>query len=197
MKHYTTLIKFPLVLAVLLLCAAPLSAFAEETAPTSASTYDLTGIDILDLSTAMRIALADSPTLKAAVERVAQANERVKQATAAWWPTLDLNASANRVELSETAYNQALLQAKLFNPSATVENPDTFYASGLAATWTLFDGFRRKFSIAFARYGEQQSEAALMEARRLLLASTAQSFHLAQLAREDYMIAVAAEEFNL
>jgi outer membrane protein TolC len=177
---------------------SPLWALAEETAPTTSSSYDLTGIDVLDLTTAMRIALEDSPTLKAALERVNQATQRIHQATAAYWPTLDLTGSANRVKLSDSyAFNPSSAQTPSINPAASITNPDTYYDSGLAASWILFDGFRRKFSIAFAQYGEQQSEAALMEARRLLLAATAESFHLAQLAREDYMIAVASEEFNL
>ena len=165
--------------------------------PPASTPYDLSDIAVLDLSTAMKVALADSPTLKAAVERVGQASERVRQATAAYWPSLDLGGSINRVALSDNAYNAAQAAAQAINPAATVTNPDTLYNAGLAANWTLFDGFRRKFSIAFARYGEQQSEAALMEARRLLLSATAESFHRAQLAREDYKIAVAAEAFNL
>ena len=187
-----------LTITAALFIVSPGGANALETmAQGSTSTPDINAISVLDLKSAMAIAIDGSPTLAAAAERVAQATERVKQASAAWWPTLDATASASRVDLSNTtvAANQAT--AKAINPAATITNPENYYNAGLTASWVLFDGFNRKFSISAAEYGESQSRASLLEARRLLLSSVAASFHLAQLAREDIAIAEAAEAFNL
>ncbi len=169
----------------------------EATARGSALAPDINAIGVLDLKTAMAIAIDGSPTLAAAAERVAQATERVKQASAAWWPTLDATASARRVDLSNATATTNQATAKAINPAATINNPENYYNAGLTASWLLFDGFNRRFSITAAEYGESQSRASLLEARRLLLSAVAASFHLAQLAREEIAIAEAAEAFNL
>ena len=57
---------------------------------------DLSGIDVLDLQTAQGLALASNPTMTAAMERVEQARARVRQAAAAWWPSVDLTGSVPR-----------------------------------------------------------------------------------------------------
>jgi len=153
-------------------------------------------IAVLDLETAQRIAIANSPTLTAAAERVNQASERIRQAQAAYWPTLDANGSASRVDLSDNAEQGQRDQLQLFTPYASVDNPEDYYRASLVASWTLFDGFRRHFSNALARYGQDASQAALAEARRLLLSSVADSYYLAQLARENIAITDADEAFN-
>ncbi|MFH1980663.1 MAG: TolC family protein [Pseudomonadota bacterium] len=192
--------KWTLTVAAAALLAVPRGAGASETiGQKGAVTPDISAMSVLDLKTAMAVAIGGSPTLAAAAERVQQATERVKQAAAAWWPTLDATASASRVDQSNTdfATNLALTRALAGNPAATLNDPENYYTAGLSATWVLFDGFNRKFSIAGARYGEAQSQASLMEARRLLLSSVAASFHQAQLAREGIAISEAAEAFNL
>ena len=158
---------------------------------------DLSAMSVLDLKTAMAVAIAGSPTLAAAAERVAQATERVKQAAAAWWPTLNATASGSRVDQSNTDYATNLALARALNPAATITDPENYYTAGLSATWVLFDGFNRRFSVAGARYREAHSRASLLEARRLILSSVAASFHQAQLAQESIAIAEAAEAFNL
>ncbi|MBN2308340.1 MAG: TolC family protein [Candidatus Hydrogenedentes bacterium] len=66
----------------------------------------------------------------------------------------------------------------------------------LTASWVVFSGFERKFAHAQARFGLQETEMALLEAKRLLLAAVAQAFYSAQLARENIAIAQADEAFN-
>jgi hypothetical protein len=39
----------------------------------------------------------------------------------------------------------------------------------MITTWTVFDGFRRHYDNARARFGEEENLASLMESRRLLL----------------------------
>jgi outer membrane protein TolC len=153
-------------------------------------------IEVLDLETAQRIAIASNPTLTAAAERVNQATERIRQAQAAYWPTLDAQGSASRVDLSNNAEESQRDQLRLLDLNASVANPEDYYRANLVASWTVFDGFRRHFSNALARYGQDASQAALAESRRLLLSSVADSFYLAQLARENIAITEADEAFN-
>jgi outer membrane protein len=170
-----------------------------ETELVPAQTTDaviLQQLTVLDLETAQRIALANSPSLVAAAERFNQAGERVKQAQAAYWPTLDADGSASRVDLSNNDVDAQLNQIRLLNPNASIDNPEDYYRAGLVASWTVFDGFRREFSNALAEYGEDVSQAALVESWRLLLSSVADSYYIAQLARKNIAIADADEEFN-
>ncbi|MFO7497355.1 MAG: TolC family protein [Desulfobacterales bacterium] len=157
----------------------------------------LVGLEVLDLAAAKGIAVAGSPSLAAAVERVRQAEERVRQARAAYWPFLDLGGSAVRSELSDNAARSRLVVGPSFDPNAALADPETFYRAELTAGWTLFSGFRRWYENARARFGEMQSRSALDEARRLLVVSVAGSYYAAQLAREDLTIARADEDFNL
>ena len=222
---------------------------------------------ILDLDLAGQIAIADNPTLKAAEARVQQAKARVRQAVAAWYPQLDVVASATNTWLSERDYlnakraasdglwsqwalgTQSRLQGQIVSnvsqvlngiislvlpntgqgtqgtqqglsaTSSVINNAQIFqdlldtsllsiksrglvddsfesYSVSLIASWIMFNGFERKFAIAEAKYGSQEFEAALQEAQRLLLSAVAQTFHSAQLARENIAIAEADQAFN-
>jgi outer membrane protein TolC len=77
-----------------------------------------------------------------------------------------------------------------------IDDPEDFYQARLKATWTIFNGFARHFSLEAARLGESESQEALADARRLILASIARSYHKAQLARENIAIAEADASFN-
>lgn len=157
---------------------------------------DWESLQVLDLDTAQRVALSSNPSLQAARQRVEQARAQVLQARAAYLPRLDAGASVSRVRLSDNAYHDALQSARLFDPQAAIADPEDYYQAGLQAGWLLFDGFAREFNQAIARYGEQESEAARMEARRLLLSAVAFSYYGAQLALENIAIAEADEAFN-
>ena len=173
-----------------------LLAEADPSAVAVMDAADFQQIEVLDLETAQRIAIASNPTLTAAAERVNQASERIRQAQAAYWPTLDANGSFSRVDLSDNAEETQLAQWRLLDPDASIDNPEDYYRANLVASWTIFDGFRRHFSNALARYGQDASQAALAESRRLLLSSVADSYYQAQLARENIAITEADEAFN-
>ena len=177
-----------MMLAILALLALPGYGLAES--------IDLQTLEVLDLRTAAKIALEQNPSLEAAAARVVQAREQVAQARARYWPTLDAEGAGARVDLSQSDYEEALAQARFFNPAATVEDPQDRYSAGLTANWVLFDGFERKFANLSARYGEQRSEASRSDAQRLLLSAVAASFFQAQLSKEDIAIAKADEAFN-
>ncbi len=167
---------------------------AAETMPAK---VDLEKIQVLDLATAARIAVAENPSLAVAQSRVEQAREAINQARAAYWPRLDLNASGTRVEMSDTAHqSQAAMYQALYGAGTTIEDPQDYYRAGLAASWVLFDGFARKFNVAAATYGEQSLAAARDDVQRLLLQAVAGAFLSAQLSLENIAIVKADESFN-
>lgn len=158
---------------------------------------DLARIKMLDMRTAQAVALAGNPDMAAAQARIDQARARVRQAMAAWWPSLDLSSSGSRQNLSDTthAYNR-LLASRLGLTSSTDQSYST-YNTGIQATWVLFDGFYRIFNEQQAAYDEQSTAAALANSRRLLINSVAEAFLNAQLAQTRIDIARADETFYL
>ena len=195
---------FSLFVFCLLAGLAPMSYAQEAAAPPAGLSSPAAGsleidwsrVTVLDLETAVKIAMAGNPGLEASAARVRQAKAQVDQARATYWPRLDANASGTRLELSNNAYRDNLDAIRFQDPNASLDNPRQYYNADLIASWTLFDGFERKFANAAARYGEQSSTAALSDARRLLISAVALSYYAAQLARENIAIAQANEEFN-
>ncbi len=189
--------KWKKILIWIFLLSAVLLTAEPGLAKTDSPPPDIHTIDVLDLNTAIAIALSGNPTLAAARDRVRQAQARLKQARSTYWPRLDATASGSRVTLSDRTLDQQLAQARIFNPSATIEDPEEYYRLGLSASWLVFNGFERKWSNAAAHIGIDQSNAGRDEIRRRLLASVAQTYYSAQLARENLTIARADAEFNL
>lgn len=179
------------------------AARAAEDAP---GRIDLQNIQVLDLATAARMAVADNPTLASARARVEQAREALNQARAAYWPRVDLAASGTRVDLSDRDYqSQTAVYQSLAGINQTLglsydepgfDNPEDYYRAGLTASWVLFNGFARKFNVAAAGYGAQAAEAARDDTRRLLLQAVTGAFLSAQLSLENIAIARADEAFN-
>ncbi len=158
--------------------------------PASAKTLE--DVQELDLQTAQEIALADNPSLAAAAERVEQARQRIEQARALYWPTIDAGGSAAYTKISQ---NSADVLAMAGN-GQSIDRSSENYKLSLAATWLLFDGFSRKFSTMIAHYGKEESEQARRDAQRLLLQSVAESYYGAQLALYNKAIAEADFSFN-
>ena len=149
-------------------------------------------VEVLDLLTAQQIALADNPSLAAAAERVEQAKHRVEQVYALYWPSVDASSSATYSKISK---NSATLLS-LSNGSQSVDRSSENYKLSLAASWLLFDGFARKFSLMAVEYGTEESEQARRDAQRLLLQGVAESYYGAQLALYNKAIAEADYSFN-
>jgi TolC family type I secretion outer membrane protein len=178
---------------ILLLGMAAIPELASATGP-GPVLDKLNHIKVLDITTAAGIALESNPSLAAALARVKQAAELVRQAQAPYWPSLDAAAGASRVKLSDRDYlpQNALMQAF----GSSLNNPEDYYKASLTASWLVFNGFARKFSLAMAHFGENASAAAHKDAQRLLLSSVTYAFLQAQLAQENIAIAKADEAFN-
>jgi outer membrane protein TolC len=156
---------------------------------------DWSGIEMLDLVIAQEITLLGNPSLAAAGERVRRAEARVSEAKSAYWPRLDASGSYSRVDFAENATQGIPDPSDPFVPSVFAD-PEDFYQAGLFAGWVIFDGLSREYSNAVAKFGEMESEAAYLEARRLLLSSVANAYYAAQLAQANIAIAEADEAFN-
>ena len=165
-------------------------------APLSSAVSTPVNAGNLDLETAIRTALSKNPSLEAATARVRQAKERITQAKSAYFPRLDATGSASRTDFSDTDHQSQLLMARIINPKAEFEDPQDGYTIGLALSYTLFDGFERKYRVLSARYGQDAGIAALEDARRLMISAVAASFLGAQLSLENITIAKADEDFN-
>jgi len=154
---------------------------------------DFSGIEVLDLETAQRLALQGNPGIAAAGARLEQARARVRQAVAAWWPSLDGTANAARTRRST---NEQELQE--YYSAMSGQTDDQTYnssAAGLQASWILFDGFYRAFNQEQMEWGEKSSADALQDVRRLLVAAVAEGFFNAQLAQTKVQIAEADMRF--
>ncbi len=145
------------------------------------------GITALDLQTAQRMALEGNPSIAAAQSRLEQAGARVKQAAAAWWPSLDLTGRATHTQLSDTDISAFPGQS----------GDQSFDSSSLAlqASWVVFDGFLRSFREQQMEFGEKSSLAARQNSQRLLVSAVAETFFNAQLAQTKVKIAKADQKF--
>ena len=182
--------RLTLGLVVGLLAALPLCGWAADRPPAEGA------VRVLDLAAACRLALENNPSPAAAAARVEAAAERVRQARSRDFPRLDATGRLSRVAMADSDYQVSLAQARLFNPAATVPDPQDYYQAGLTASWTVFDGFERRFALMRARTGAQESAEARNDAVRLLLQAVAQALHGAQLGREAVAIADADVAYN-
>ncbi|SHF67828.1 type I secretion outer membrane protein, TolC family [Desulfacinum infernum DSM 9756] len=185
-------------MAFLLFLSVPHQALGQTPSVNPPASHEVPAV--LDLETAQRIALEWNPSLAAAAERVEQARQRIRRAWAGYSPRLEASAGLTHTKYPENATAGSALSgtgtgASSFSSLSAPERED-IYSATLTATWTLFDGFRREFALAAARFDRNRTEAALQEARRLLLAAVSSSFHGAQLALENVAIAEADEAFN-
>lgn len=183
LKRSTMVIK---ITVLLVLCAGFVRAESPYGTDRPAPAIDWAVIELLDLKKAAEIALINNPSLAAAEARVRQAVERLEQARARYWPSLDATLAGARISY---AGNHG-------NPTPSGSDPEKRYQADLAATWVLFDGFARKFANASARFGKSQSEASRDEAGRLILSAVASAYFAAQLALEDIVIAESNQAFN-
>jgi len=214
-----------IVLCVLI--ALTSSAIAESESSADIETADEPLPLILNLEAAQRRALADNPNLQAVEMRVRQAAERVRQARASFFPSVDFDWTATHTQLPDSTVREArtsiqsgfmstlsrTLSMPIVSPLTTGSTlataayqssaaynavPDSIdnYNVSITVGYALFTGFARKHAYAMARFGEQETQAAADEARRLMLEAVAQTYYGAQLAGERVTITDADKAFN-
>ena len=179
------------IFALLICCLLATNTWSQEE-PESVGP-DFSGIKVLDLEKAQRIALQGNPGIVAAQARLEQARARVQQAMAAWWPSLDVTGTAARTRRSDIEFEQV----NLF-PSISGQSTDRTYDSstaGLQATWVLFDGFFRSFKQEQTEFGQKSFAAARRDSQRLLVSAVAEAFLNAQLIQTNVKIAEADKKF--
>ena len=144
----------------------------------------------LTLDEAQAMALQDHPSLEVLRQRVSAAAATVRIARSAYWPTLDADASASRIQKhSYTGVPPAFAQQLNITPYST-------YGMDLTAGWVLFDGFRRDFDLLAAQHSEDASRDTLFDAQRLMLQAVASTYYHALLARETMRIAQDDAEYS-
>lgn len=112
---------------------------------------------VLDLESAVRIALDQNPLSRVASEGITVAKEVAEEARSPYYPDLGLNASYNRWE------RHAFLPSGIVMPGIpSTIGPTNDWFSGLAARYTLFDFGQRRAELkaAQAREGVAKEEAA-------------------------------------
>jgi outer membrane protein TolC len=196
-KNSCRLILFILILIV------PDTLWAEGQSPAystegSKAVLDFDGLELLDLKTAQRYAIAQNPTIEAAHERIKQARQQILQARSRYWFRVDADVTARHKRFSDSSRETGNVSGSGSSLGQTGGIPaqEDFYDVALVATYTLFDGFDRKFSNLAARYREKSSREALLDLQRLLLAAVAESYYQAQLQKANVAIAEADKSFN-
>ena len=168
----------------LLFLAFPLVATCAADAITNAPAPALT------LDEAKAMALREHPSLEVLRQRVSAAASTVRIARSAYWPTLDADASASRIQKhSYTGVPPAFAHLLDMTPYST-------YGVDLTAGWLLFDGFRRDFDLLAAQHSEDATRDTLTDAQRLMLQAVASTYYHALLARETMRIAQEDEDFS-
>ncbi len=137
----------------------------------------------LTLLEAKKIALKQNPTLAKAKAAIESASAQVGQAKAAYWPTLDVNASIKRN------------RDKATRPLRDYEQ-NTNYSTDLSLNWLIFDGFSRKLTLMDREYSLQSSIEADKDAQRLLLQAVSSSFYAVILAQDGMDIAQQDADYN-
>jgi len=148
---------------------------------TCSPAWSATPAKTIDLQEAQQIALQGNPSIGAAQARIEQAKAKVKQAEAAWQPSVDAISSFGlSYKIDSGPYSDS-----------TGKNSQL----GLQASWLLFDGYARKFQELQAKHSESASVEGKLDSQRLLLSSVADAFFNAQLAKTSIDIADADQKF--
>jgi outer membrane protein TolC len=153
--------------------------------PTTQALADAAADGVLDLDEAKRIALADNPSIAAAMARVDVAAAAVRESQAAYFPTVSLSASATHTEDTPLALG-----------GGAAADPARAYALAGSTSWLVFDGFASQFRVAAARHSASASREAARDVQRLLLQGVALSYYEALLAREAMTISGRDRDFN-
>lgn len=133
-------------LKITLVIAAALGAFGvwaevpAEGAPEAGSAVVEVLPELLDLQAAQEAALRSNPTIEAALTRVEQAAERVKQAVSAYFPQVDASASVSKTWLAENDHRAARNAALFGGLQGTISQVPYSFATGAANASSIAAG---------------------------------------------------------
>jgi outer membrane protein TolC len=119
----------------------------------------------LRLSEAVRLALAQHPSVRQAEAQLAQAESRLRQARAAWFPTLRLAGSLYQYEEPMAAW-----PIHGFDLTRIPPFDETLMQGGLQIDYTLFDGGAREARVRQAGRLRDAGQAAFTNAEQRLIA---------------------------
>ena len=145
--------------ALLAIAALSISVTAQTTDQATAEQVKIK----MTLEDFRQMALKDNPSLAVAKARVDAAVAGVRMAQSAYYPTLNLESTAQRSR-DRTIRTTGAYASRM--------NYDVTFSS----TWVLFDGFQRRFHLLNAQYNRENAEESERDARRLLLQSVSQAF---------------------
>ena len=137
----------------------------------------------LTLDEAKAIALKNNPTLARAKASIEAARAAIEQATAAYYPSVDLSAGATRLRDYPT------------RPNRDYDNT-TQYSLGLSASWLIYNGGAREFSYLIAKAGGETALQEHADARRTLLENVSYAFYIVVQSQNAMDIAKQDAEFN-
>lgn len=141
--------------------------------------------NIIDLKTVQSIALKDNPGLKVVLDRISKAQARLILARSGYYPKISARAGVSRIWSPDSKI------------SLYPDDPENVYSLALSGSWTLFDGFERRYSSLAAKSGTKEKKYSHQDAVRLLLMGVTNAYFNAQLARSNIKIVKADEAFNL
>lgn len=141
------------------------------------------------LADAQTIALQNNPTYLAAYQAIRAAKYRYYRSLSAYLPSVQSNfRTAQSLRSSH----------HIKNPPAGIMPSENYFSAEttLQASWLIFDGFEREFSVLIAREGFDKSLHEDSNARRLLLQAVAFAYYDIMLAEARKVIAQADLEFQ-
>ncbi len=144
----------------------------------------------LSLLDAQSAALQNNPTYLAAYQAIRAAKYRYYRSLASYLPNIQSNS-----RVSQSLRNSYHIK----NPPAGIMPGENYFSSEttLLASWLIFDGFEREFSMLIARENYNKSLLEDANARRLLLQAVAMVYYDIMLAEARKVIAEADLAFQL
>ncbi len=130
--------------------------------------------------------IANNLSIAVVQERIKQAEEKILQAKAAYFPFIDITGSVTRDELSTNDVNTSYF---------SLERIEEYYDIRASAKWIIFNGFLRKYNTQQALFNKEIHVAELENQKQILLLSVARSYHTAQLALANKAIADSNQQF--
>lgn len=170
---------------LLSVCAFSAQAESPQASPTHAMT----------LAQVLALALEKNPDLKAASERIAEAEARVMEATAAFYPRLTGRVGYDYTSNPSLAFSYILSQRRL--SGQTLGNVNSLNHPGyvgnfrpeLLATYNLFQGGQDYFRKKAAELGVEAASLELSALQNRLVAAITTAFYTLSAAPEQYEVA--------